>query len=189
MKNVYDECPEFESENFIFRFPKNEDCEGLQKIYGDKNALPFFNSDNCHGDNFYYPTVEKMKKAMDFWFESYKSKWFVRWSVIEKKSNKIIGSVEMFNRTGNDDFNGVGLLRIDLATAYENCAVIKEILSALVPSFFGLFDCSRIITKGHLFAVDRLEALESYGFRKSESFLVGTMDNYSYKDYWEIGKL
>ena len=27
-------------------------------VYGDKNALPFFNSDNCHGDNFYYPDEE-----------------------------------------------------------------------------------------------------------------------------------
>ena len=37
----------------------------ILKIYSDKNALPFFNSDNCHGDNFYYPTKEKMDSAID----------------------------------------------------------------------------------------------------------------------------
>ena len=42
-----------------------EDSVQLLKIYSDKNALPFFNSDNCHGDNFYYPTKEKMDSAID----------------------------------------------------------------------------------------------------------------------------
>lgn len=64
----------------------------------------------------------------------------------------------------------------------------KEILDALVPPFFEPFECTRIITKGQLFAVERLDALASFGLKKSQSLLVGTMDNYSYKDYWKIGQ-
>ena len=49
------------NERFILRLFQDEDCNDLLKVYSDKNALPFFNSDNCDGDNFYYATEERMK--------------------------------------------------------------------------------------------------------------------------------
>lgn len=63
--NIYEKCPVLESEKFIVRLFQNEDCDDLLKVYSDKNALPFFNSDNCDGDNFYYATKERMKEAVD----------------------------------------------------------------------------------------------------------------------------
>ena len=51
---VYEKCNVIENENYILRLVEAEDCEDLLKVYSDKNALPFFNSDNCDGDNFYY---------------------------------------------------------------------------------------------------------------------------------------
>ena len=90
MKNVYEECPVFENEHWLLRFVEKSDSEALLKVYGDKNALPFFNSDNCDGDNFYYHTKELMDKAMDFWLYSYREKWFVRWAIIDKASGKAI---------------------------------------------------------------------------------------------------
>ena len=53
MENVYESCPTFENERWLLRFITKEDIEDLLEIHSDKNALPFFNSDNCHGDNFY----------------------------------------------------------------------------------------------------------------------------------------
>ena len=90
MKDVYECCPAFENEKYILRFVKEEDVDDLLKVYSDKNALPFFNSDNCHGDNFYYPDKTKMKAAIRFWLQSYDTKWFVRWTIIDKS---IIASV------------------------------------------------------------------------------------------------
>lgn len=58
MSNVYEKCPKFENEQFLLRFVEETDALDLLEVYSDKNALPFFNSDNCHGDNFYYPTEE-----------------------------------------------------------------------------------------------------------------------------------
>ncbi len=92
MKSVYEEVPVFENEKYLLHFVKIDDANDLLEVYSDKNALPFFNSDNCHGDNFYYPTLERMQEAIHFWLDSYKNKWFVRWSIIEKKNNKAIGT-------------------------------------------------------------------------------------------------
>ena len=63
-------------------------------MYSDKNALPFFNSDNCHGDNFYYPNEDRMRQAIKFWLSSYSSKWFVRWTIIDKEKHEAIGTIE-----------------------------------------------------------------------------------------------
>ncbi|EID82572.1 hypothetical protein [Streptococcus intermedius] len=77
MSNVYENVPKFESGKFLLRFVDKDDVEDLFAVYSDKNSLPFFNSDNCDGDNFYYSTKDKMKQAIDFWLKSYQTKWFV----------------------------------------------------------------------------------------------------------------
>lgn len=114
MKNVYEECPSFESENFVIRKLDRNDLDDLLKIYSDKNAMPFFNSDNCHGDDFYYTTKERVQQAIDFWEEAYSKGWFVRWSVVDKKRNAVIGTIEVFHRDAEDYFTNTGLIRLDL---------------------------------------------------------------------------
>ena len=59
MSDVYENCPAFENDKFLLRFSQLDDAEDLVSVYSDKNALPFFNSDNCHGDNFYYPNEDR----------------------------------------------------------------------------------------------------------------------------------
>ena len=63
MSDVYENCPAFENDKFLLRFSQLDDAEDLVSVYSDKNALPFFNSDNCHGDNFYYPNEDRMRQA------------------------------------------------------------------------------------------------------------------------------
>lgn len=57
---IYEEIPKWESENYVVRGVLGDDIGDLLEVYSDKNALPFFNSDNCDGDNFYYSTEKKM---------------------------------------------------------------------------------------------------------------------------------
>ena len=60
MSDVYKKCPAFENDSFLLRFSQLDDARDLVSVYSDKNALPFFNSDNCHGDNFYYPNEKPL---------------------------------------------------------------------------------------------------------------------------------
>ena len=184
MKSVYDEVPVFENEDFILRFVTIDDAKDLLEVYSDKNALPFFNSDNCHGDNFYYQTIERMKDAINFWLDSFKNKWFVRWSIIEKKTNKAVGTIELFNREGNDNFNHAGVLRLDLKSDYEQADKIEKIVKEIIEAAFTLFDTKKIITKIPLYAVERKAAFEKLGFENTDELLIG-IDNFAYKDYWE----
>lgn len=183
MKNVYEICPKFETEKWLLRLVEKEDAKDLLEVYSDKRALPYFNSDNCDGDNFYYPTIERMERALDFWLYSYEYKWFVRWAIIDKSTSKAVGTIEMFHRPAKGEFGEVGVIRLDLGSAYEKTETIKEILSIIIPPSLELFDCREVISKVPLYAVDRAEAFKSFGFISTTKLLIGN-DGYGYNGYW-----
>ena len=188
MTNVYESCPVFENDEYLWRLVSPEDTIDLADVYGDRNALPFFNSDNCHGDNFYYPDRESMAKAIAFWQSSYASKWFVRWTIHSKRIRKAIGSIELFHRTTDDEFNDAGVLRLDVKSELETAECIAAILRLIIRDAFDLFDCDEIITKVPVYAVERIKAVQEIGFKKTDRLLIGTMDGYAYKDYWFINR-
>ena len=188
MSNVYEKCPVFENEKWLLRFVVKEDSDDLIEVYGDKAALPFFNSDNCHGDNFYYPTRERMAQAVDFWLYSYREKWFVRWTIIDKMCGKAIGTIEMFHRLSEDAFNHVGLLRLDVRSDYEKADILAELFSLCVPPAYDLFDCDTFVTKIPIYAVERAAGAAQFGFTKSDELLLGGEDHYRYNGYWTVKK-
>lgn len=188
MSNVYEKCPKFENEQFLLRFVEEADAQDLLEVYSDKNALPFFNSDNCHGDNFYYPTEERMLEAIRFWIDSYLNGWFVRLAIIDKSIGKAIGTVELFHRDSDDAFNGSGVLRLDVRSDYERKEILFSILSLIIEPSYELFDCKEIITKVPIYAVERISAVQEFGFTKSIHLMVGTNDRYGYNGYWTIHK-
>lgn len=106
--NIYKTCPVLEGERFLLRLTEQNDLGGLLEVYSDRNALPFFNSDNCDGDNFYYNTAERMAKAYDFWKLSYENGWFARLSIIDKAASRAVGTVELCLRVSEDTFNNMG---------------------------------------------------------------------------------
>ena len=203
MKNIYDECPTLENERFLFRKVELSDTKELLKVYSDKNALPFFNSDNCHQGNFYIQTEEDMEKCIESWNWEYEQRGFVRFAIIDKasneeineeinegsnvesneESNKAIGTIELFNREAEDYFNNCGLLRLDLRSDYEQENIIYNILSVITNPAFELFECTMVATKARNYAVERIAALKKAGYVKSEEKIIG-QDGTIYGDYW-----
>lgn len=183
--DIYKKCPVFKNENFLLRFVQIEDCLDLLKVYSDKKAVSFFNSDNCGGDDFYYTTEERMKEAIEYWFFEYNRKGFVRWSIIDKSTNEAIGTIELFRRKSDDYFTKCGLLRLDLKSDYEKQNQIIKILSLIIRPTFKLFHCDKIATKAISGATERIDALKKIGFCLSEEKLIGH-DGTEYSDYYVI---
>lgn len=181
--SIYEECPNLESGNFLLRLVENDDCGELLKVYSDKNALPFFNSDNCDGDNFYYATKERMAEAMEFWDLSYKNGWFARLSIVDKAASMVIGTVELCLRVSEDEFNNMGILRVDVRSDYEKEDMLKDIFALITPHLPDMLGCSGILTKVPIYAVERIKAVRDVGFAKSEHFLIGKQ-GYAYDGYW-----
>lgn len=182
---IYDEFPTFENDAFLLRPVEKEDCADLLAVYSDKNALPFFNSDNCDGDNFYYPTMERMTDAILFWESAYENKWFARWAIVDKAVSKTVGTIESCFRVSEDVFNGAAILRIDVRSDHEKEESLFGIGSLIVPPTFELFGCKQIITKAPVYAIERISAIQRLGFQKSEHYLIGKT-GYAYDGYWSI---
>lgn len=184
--NIFETCPVLEDENYLVRLIEPDDTDDLMRVYSDKLALPFFNSDNCHGSNFYCAKREDMANTIKYWLiEYHEYRGFVRFTVVDKKAKEAIGTIEMFRRESEDSYNGCGLLRLDLRSDCERAERIADILSLIVEPFYEWFGCTRIATKAAVYAVDRIEALTKIGFVKSDKPVIGQHD-IAYYDYWTI---
>lgn len=155
-----------EGENYLVRKLEVRDTSDLLNVYSDEKAVPLFNSDNCNGDDFHYMSLERMQQAVEFWLWSYTNKYFVRFSIIDKRIQKVIRTIELFHRDSKDYFNRCGLLRLDLKSDYD------------------LFDCDMVATKIPTFAGERKEAAVQNGFFATDKALVGGDDGKIYTNYY-----
>jgi len=185
--DIYESCPQIENEKYKLRLVSPNDRDDLLKVYSDKAAVRFFNSDNCNGDNFYYTTPDRMAQAIKFWLREYEQRYYVRFSIIDKSAATVIGTIEIFNRISDDYFTNCGLLRLDLASDYEKRGIIDEILSLIIEPIFEWFDCDMIATKAIPEAGERICALENRGFALSYEKLIGAHD-YRYDNYYVLKK-
>lgn len=181
--NVYENCPVYEGENFKLRKVALGDADDLLKVYSDEKAVPFFNGDNCHGDNFNYITVERVREAINFWLWSYDNGYFVRWAVIDKKTDVAVGTIELFHHDDEiEAYDNSGLLRLDLRSDYERENIIEEILSIIILPVYDLFG-DKIVTKVKYFATERLKAVKNLGFILPEQALKG-QNGEEFNDYF-----
>lgn len=185
--NIYSICPTFESEKFTVRLLRDEDCDDLLKVYSDKNALPFFNSDNCNGDIFFYATKEKMSETIGFWKTAYDNGWFARLSIVDRSGSGVIGTVELCLRVSEDAFNHMGILRVDVRSDYEREDYLYEIFSLITPELEEILGCKGVLTKAPIYAVDRIIAIRKAGFTKSEHMLIDN-NGHTYDGYWTLNR-
>lgn len=64
-KDVFQNCPTYQSERFEIRKMEMKDAHGLFQCYSNPQAARYFNGDCC-GDDFYYTDYEKFLECMKF---------------------------------------------------------------------------------------------------------------------------
>lgn len=185
MGDVYENCPKYESADYTLRMVSQDDKLDLLKVYSDKKAVPFFNSDNCGGDDFYYTTESRMEEAIDYWFFEYNRAGFVRWTIVSKSTYEAIGTIELFHRDSDDYFTNCGVLRLDIRSDYEMSGEIIKILRLIIEPSYTLFHCDKIATKSIPSATERIKALENLGFKSTAESLIGH-DGTKYESYFVL---
>ena len=180
--DVYKNCPVLSGGHFLLRQVEPGDCDDLLKVYSDLKAVPIFNSDNCTGD-FYITTQEDMLGTIDFWLTEYGQRYYVRWSIIDRAAGSAVGTIELFNRTAEDFFNNMGLLRLDLRSDYETGEDIRKIMELLLPRVEEMFGCGTVATKIPPCAGIRRETLCGMGFVSVPHEVVGH-NGRRYGDYY-----
>ena len=163
MNNIFEECPTFETTSFILRLVSEDDAQDLLICYSDPKSQAVFDSENL-SSNLHYKTIEEMTKCIQFWLREYHQKMYVRFAVISKENQKPIGTVEMFNAKGHLLDYDKGILRIDLASAYETSYYLSEILDLANHRFYELFGTDMIVLKGRPTETNRIDALIAAGY-------------------------
>ena len=173
MPDAYTNCPVMENERFLLRLVSHTDTADLLRVYSDERAVPFFNSDNCHGDDFPYTSTDRMRRAIALWLEDYEKRHCIRWTITDKAAGEGIGTMGYFIRTSDDYFTDCGILRLDLRSDWERAVKIRAILDVVIEPLFDLFPCRMMATKAIPEAAERIYALEKAKFRLSPHKLRG----------------
>jgi len=161
MKNIYEQCPTYETESFFLRLVKLDDAKDLLVCYSDKDNVKKFNADFCTSD-FYYSTLKEMENCIKFWLEEYQKQYYVRFSVILKCNNKAIGTVEIFG-------GEAGVLRIDLSTEYNTEKSFTEIINLTIEQFVDDFSIKSVKIKTSNIP-EKINCIEALGFSHSETY-------------------
>ena len=175
----YDKCPEYESEHFRLRLVSMDDAEDLFLCYSDPEAQKIFNSDNCTSD-FKFSTLEHMKAYMEGWLDAYKNRAFIRYTIIDKKINKAVGTAEIFGGDRGGECTDFGVLRIDVISEYEDEESLAELLK-ISDSFFFDVNTEMFITKAIPEAANRIAALVKNGYVSTPTGDGGRREHYYMK--------
>ncbi len=126
-----------------------------------------------------------MEEAISFWHMAYENGWFVRLSIVDKTVSSVIGTIELCLRVSEDEFNHVGILRVDVRSDYEQEDMLYDIFLLIMSKFEEMLGCKGMLTKAPIYAIERIKAIQKAGFTKSEHLLIGKT-GYAYDGYWTI---
>jgi len=168
----YENCPEFETDHFRLRQVREEDAEELlASFYGNLSGWMFFGNDMCKSIFAgRYATLEEMKKCIRSWLSEYKNRYYIRFTVLDKKTSQAIGTIEVFDnihREKNWKLDAVKhgfVLHMDLAVPYETRAYISELLRLADREFYCLFDFEYLLIRAVPAATERIAALTAAGY-------------------------
>ncbi|MCL2019187.1 MAG: GNAT family N-acetyltransferase [Oscillospiraceae bacterium] len=164
--NPYKNCPAYETQNFVLRLVSENDADDLLTCYSDPKAQEFFNIDNFPID-CKFNTTDEMLKCIKYWLMEYEQEAYIRFAIIDKSTNRAVGTIEMFGMVGKYKTE-VGILRIDIASIYEKDVFLSELFRVCVENFYTLFEVEGIATKAVNNAVERVSALKKLGFQAED---------------------
>lgn len=170
----YANCPIIETDNFILRLVREEDADDLLLCYCDPKSQELFNADNCSG-NFCFNTIKEMNSCIWFWLKDYENRVYVRFSIVCRATQKVIGTIEMFNKNEN-----LGILRLDIISGYEKYSYLYELLNSCIENFSILLNVNEIVIKAIPAASKRISVLKALGFT---ALSISETDK---EGYWQI---
>lgn len=167
----YASCPEFETEHFKLRQVREKDAEELMSFYGDVSEWMFFANGDRRIFTSPHPPVEEMEKYIRFWHEEYKNRVYIRFSVIDKATEKAVGTIELYDNIGNGDFSDavrLSFLHIDLSAPYELREYISELLNLADRELFMIFGIKHLCIRAIPSEGERIAALQADGYQPYE---------------------
>jgi [ribosomal protein S5]-alanine N-acetyltransferase len=181
-KKVYEKSPVYTSDRFLLRPVELSNAQDLLQCYSDASAVQRMNADNCTND-FNYKTLDEMRECIQGWLVGHERNDLLRFSIVDKRVGKAVGTIEIYDKTET-----LGVLRLDLRSAYETRDHILELLRLSLEHFYGAFEVRHLLTKAIPSATDRISALRACGFAPAADNPTTPRGDYSVHWIWASGK-
>lgn len=176
--DVYHEFPRYETPRFLLRQIRLADAGDLLRCYNDPEAVSRMNEDDCVS-GFACAALSDMEACIRFWLEEYRTGRYLRFALVDKKDSRAFGTMEIFNKGSLGPLSNVGMLRLDLAGAYENEETLTELFSLIHRTLYRPLGLDFMMTKAPRAASIRRELLRAWGYLPVRSKAV-----VPYEDYW-----
>ncbi len=184
--NPFENCPEYETKNYLITKIKIEDAEDLYEVYSDSTTRKHMNNDNCNGE---WPcnSLEVVKEEIKSWEKEYKEKYYIRWTITQKSNMKSVGTIEMAPAPAKlrffDGMCTTAILRVDIKSELETEEVFSEIYEITNNEIIEVFGIEKIITKGEPEEIERVRGLENSKYKRLPNNELIPFPNYyiSYK--------
>lgn len=158
----YAQQPVLETDQLRLRPLRRTDAADMLACYSAPEARALLNADNCTGD-FCFDTEAELLRCIDVWLDAYAKRHCVRCAIALRADDRALGTVEMFEgATVDRDF---GILRLDIAPAYEREAYLTPLLARMTDAFPLLFGTRGIATLCPPAGAVRREVLQTLGYR------------------------
>ena len=168
----------FESAHFLLRPVEESDAADLLRCYSDEEAVARMNADNCTS-TFLLKTMEEMSDCIRFWQRDGKQTRYIRFAVVDKADNRSIGTCEFFPREKLGPLKKVGIVRLDLMSAYETEGVLSELFSLFHREFYS--KVCYLMTKAPAAATLRRELLRIWGYAAVKGRRILPFDGYWFR--------
>lgn len=143
----YDEKLVYEANYFKLRLVQETDAVDLLMCYSDTKTALLFNEDYCRSNELYKSEAEMIEVIL-FWLKSYKNRESIRLAIIDKLSEKVIGTIGITSMDRTKGFEDTqGLLMLDIYSAFERPTYIKDLLDTIHRHVYEDFGVSELLIK------------------------------------------
>ncbi|MEG2789191.1 MAG: GNAT family N-acetyltransferase [Romboutsia sp.] len=122
MYSLFNEFVEIESSKYLLRRIVHTDSKDIFEMYGDADVMKF---NLEHKIN----SVDETKKLIDIIHTGFENKWFIRWGVIEKNTNKYIGDLALHHFNEKENKVQIGYMS---KKPYWNKGIMSEVSQLLI---------------------------------------------------------
>lgn len=157
-EKIFNDFPIVESENLILREIRVDDAADLFNYYSNEAVYRYL--------DWYGPeSIEKAEEIIKIWRQGYDEGWIIRFAIVSKKTNKIIGTVFL-----SEFYEGVrGEIGYELSEAYWRQGIMTEVLNNILPLAFDKIGLIRIQAFVNTLNIASKTLLKKVGFKEEGS--------------------
>lgn len=153
---LFNILPEIETDRFLLRKIEAEDYKEIFDIYSEDETLKYQNMVSMK-------SLDEAIRYVDFISNGYKNKCFIRWGIVKKDGDRVIGLVALHHIERENSKVSVGYI---LNKRFWRQNIMSEVMSQIINYIFNEIKINRIEASIHPDNIASIKLCEKLGFTR-----------------------